>query len=234
MRINKYLAEAGIASRRKCDEMIKNGLVKVNGNIAMPGDDVTAEDLVVCDGKPVGKPDSFEYYMTNKPKGYVCTVSDEKGRKTVMDLLPPLQKKRIYPIGRLDYDSEGLLLLTNDGELTYKLTHPVNQITKTYSVKTAGYVDDKSLNALRNGAYVDGRKLNKCRIEIIERHKDFSRFYVTVTEGRNREIRKMFETVHAEVTFLKRIKIGELKLSGLNRGEVRKLRPAEIAYLKSL
>ena len=93
MRINKYLAEAGIASRRKCDEMIKNGLVKVNGNIAMPGDDVTAEDLVVCDGKPVGKPDSFEYYMMNKPKGYVCTVSDEKGRKTVMDLLPPLQKK---------------------------------------------------------------------------------------------------------------------------------------------
>ncbi len=234
MRINKYLAEAGVASRRKCDEMIQNGLVKINGNVAKLGDDVDVEnDLVVCDGKVVGKPDSFDYYMMNKPKGYVCTVSDEKERKTVMELLPSTHK-RLYPIGRLDYDSEGLLLFTNDGELTYKLTHPVNRITKTYSVKIEGFIDDKSLNALRNGVYVDGRKLNKCKIEIIERNKEFSKFYVTVTEGRNREIRKMFETVHKNVVFLKRIKIGELKLSGLNRGEVRKLRPDEIAYLMKL
>ena len=168
----------------------------------------------------------------NKPKGYVCTVKDDKGRKTVMDLLPK-NTARIFPVGRLDYDSEGLLLFTNDGELANRLTHPSSEIPKTYLVKIEGNIDEKTLITLRNGVVIDGKKTNKCGMKVVDECKDFAKMHVTITEGRNREIRKMFEAVGKNVDFLKRIKIGDLKLQGLNRGEVRKLTPEEIYYLQN-
>lgn len=234
MRINKFLADCGIASRRGADKLIENGLVKINGKIASLGDEVDPfEDLVICDGKTVGKAKKVEYYIMNKPKGYVCTVKDDKGRKTVMDLLP-FTDKRLFPVGRLDYDTEGLLLLTNDGDLTLRLTHPRNEIPKTYLVKTEKPVTDEQLSKLRAGVYIDGVKTKKTTIRIVENNKEYTKLHVTITEGKNRQVRKMFETVGNFVDFLKRIKIGDLTLRGLNRGEVRKLTAEEINYLKNL
>ena len=171
--------------------------------------------------------------LFRSPKGYICSVKDDKGRKTVMDLVPP-NVKRVFPVGRLDYDSEGLLILTNDGELTFKLTHPRNEIPKTYLVKTEKPVSEKDLNLLRSGVVIDGKKTKKCSVKFIENTKIGSKLHITITEGRNRQIRKMIECIGNSVDFLKRIKIGDLTLTGLNRGEIRKLTPQEIEYLKML
>ncbi len=233
MRINKFLAECGVASRRAADKMIENGEVKINGNPCSVGDTVSEGDHVTVNGKTVSTVKKYEYYMMNKPKGYVCTVKDDKGRKTVMDLLPP-NVKRVFPIGRLDYDSEGLLLFTNDGELTYRLTHPKNEIPKTYLVKLEGKISDDALHKVRTGVWIDGRKTGRCNIKIVEELRDAVKLHITITEGRNRQIRKMFESVGKEVKFLKRIKIGDLTLKGLNRGEVKKLTAPEIDYLMNL
>lgn len=231
MRINKYLAESGICSRRAADKLILDGVVKKNGKTCAIGEDVDViADKITLDGKPVGIAKNFEYYIMNKPKGYVCTVKDDKDRKTVMELLPK-NITRVFPVGRLDYDSEGLLLFTNDGDLAYKLTHPKNEVPKTYLVKTEKPVTDKALAALRSGVVIDGVKTKKCNVSLIETTKKGSRLNITITEGRNRQIRKMFEAVDNSVDFLKRIKIGDLRLTGLNRGETRKLTKEEINYL---
>ena len=161
MRVNKFLAYSGVASRRGADQLIKDGVVKINGRICSPGDEVETGDTVTVNGKPVNVVKKYDYYIMNKPKGYVCTVKDDKGRKTVMDLLPQ-SAKRLFPVGRLDYDTEGLLLLTNDGDLTYKLTHPKNEVPKTYMVKTEKPVSDDDLIKLRAGVYIDGVKTKKC------------------------------------------------------------------------
>lgn len=234
MRINKFIADSGIASRRTSDKLIQDGLVRVNGKIAKLGDEVDEfNDHVVVDGKTISTIKKYDYYIMNKPKGYLCTVKDDKGRKTVMDLLPP-NIKRLFPVGRLDYDSEGLLILTNDGALTFKLTHPKNEVPKTYLVKTEKPVKNEDIIKLRAGVYIDGIKTKKCNIKVIETNKDFTKLHITITEGRNREIRKMFETVGNNVDFLKRIKIGDLMLTGLNRGEVRPLTDLEVEYLLNL
>ncbi len=234
MRINKYLAECGIASRRGCDEIIKEKRVKVNGRNCDLGTDVDENnDNVTVDGKKVTRAKKFEYYIMNKPKGCVCTVKDDKDRKTVMDYLPK-NTARIFPVGRLDYDSEGLLIFTNDGDLANRLTHPSSEIPKTYLVRIEGTIDDKSLIALRNGIVIDGQKTNKSNIKVIEESKDYTKLNVTITEGKNREIRKMFEAVGKNVAFLKRIKIGDLRLTGLDRGEVRKLTKEEVYYLQNV
>lgn len=233
MRINKYLAECGVASRRASDQLILDGVVKINGKICDLGDEVSNDDTVTVHGKPVKKIKKYDYYIMNKPKGYVCTVKDDKGRKTVMDLLPK-NVERLFPVGRLDYDTEGLLILTNDGDLTFKLTHPKNEVTKTYLVKTEKPVTEQDLAKLRSGVYIDGVKTSKCKIRLIETTKIGSELHVTISEGKNRQVRKMFEAVGNSVAFLKRIKIGDLALSGLNRGEVRKLSPAEIDYLLNI
>ena len=231
MRINKYLAESGVCSRRAADNLIAEGVVKKNGKVCSVGEDVDiVNDKITVSGKPVSIVKNFEYYVMNKPKAYVCTVKDDKDRKTVMDLLPK-NITRVYPVGRLDYDSEGLLIFTNDGDLAYKLTHPKNEIPKTYLVKTEKPVSDKDVAALRAGVTVDGVRTKKCNVTLIETNKTGSKLHVTITEGRNRQVRKMFEAVGNSVDFLKRIKIGDLKLTGLNRGETRKLTPAEINYL---
>ena len=234
MRINKYLAESGICSRRSADKLILEGVVKINGKICSLGQEVDEfSDSVTVNGKKITPVTNYEYYIMNKPKGYVCTVKDDKERKTVMDLLPP-NLKRIVPVGRLDYDSEGLLLFTNDGELTFKLTHPKNEIPKTYLVRTEKPVSEKDLSELRSGVIVDGEKTKKCKINVIESTKTGTKLHITITEGKNRQIRKMLKAVNNNVDFLKRIKIGDLALTGLNRGEIRKLSPKEIEYLRML
>ena len=230
MRINKFLAECGICSRRAADKLIEDGAVKINGRVCSVGDDVSADDSVTVKGKKVGTVKKYDYYIMNKPKGYITSVKDDKGRKTVMDLMPS-GEKRLFPVGRLDYDTEGLLIITNDGELTYRLTHPKNEVPKTYLVKTEKAITDEELSKLRGGVYIDGVKTKKCNVHVIENKKEYAKLHITITEGRNRQVRKMFEAVGQSVAFLKRIKIGELTLSGLDRGEVRKLSPAEIEYL---
>lgn len=234
MRINKFLAEQGVASRRGSDRLIFEGRVKINGRLAVAGDNVEPSDTVELDGKLLSHKVKYEYYLLNKPKGYVCTVSDEKDRKTVMQLLPE-GAGRVYPVGRLDYETEGLLILTNDGDLAYRLTAPQNEIPKTYLVKIEGTIALSELNRLRSGVEIEkGVVTKKCRINIVETDKNFTKLHVVLTEGKNREIRKMFEVIGKHITFLKRIKIGDLTLSGLDRGKVRKLTPEEIYYLQNL
>lgn len=232
MRINKYLAAAGVASRRECDKLISDGKVKINGRVAELGTEVGGEDEVFVNGNKVTIKKN-EYYLLNKPKGYICSVSDDKGRKTVMDLMPQ-GAGRIYPVGRLDYDSEGLLIMTTDGELAQKLTHPSNEVPKTYLVKVEGTVTETALNPIRSGIEIDGYVTKKCKAHIVETNKAYTKIHITITEGKNREIRKMFAAIGKEVMLLKRIKIGEISLRGLDRGSYRKLTVQEIAYLNSL
>ena len=234
MRINKYLAACGVASRRACDKLITDGKVSINGKRAELGTDVNEKkDKVTVDGVPVTLREEHEYFIMNKPKGYVCTVKDDKGRKTVMELLPE-EAGRVYPVGRLDYDTEGLLLFTVDGDLAFRITHPRNEITKTYLVKVEGSIGDNELNRLRAGVELDGKRTNKSVVKVIETDKAFTRLHVTVSEGRYHLVRRMFEAVGKEVVFLKRIKIGELSLGSLERGKVRRLHADEIFYLKNI
>ena len=233
MRLNKFLAACGIASRRDCDKLIAEGKVCVNGKAAVLGIDVSDSDCVTVDGRQVTLKKN-EYYLLNKPKGYLSTVSDEKGRKTVLDLMP-YTVGRIYPVGRLDYDSEGLLILTTDGELAQRLTHPSNEVPKTYLVKIEGTLKESDLNPLRSGIEIDGGYVTKkCKAHIVETNKQYTKIHMTITEGKNREIRKMFAAIGREVVLLKRIKVGELTLRGLDRGSWRKLSRQEVEYLMSL
>ncbi|MBR2971178.1 MAG: rRNA pseudouridine synthase [Clostridia bacterium] len=232
MRINKYLAECGLASRRKCEAFVTEGRVKLNGKLVTSlATEVDSRDTVTVDGEKVQPIKKHVYLVMNKPKGYVCTASDEFGRKTVLDLIKD-KKERIFPVGRLDYDTEGLLLLTTDGDLANRLTHPRNEITKTYSAKVEGEVDEELIERLRGGVILDGVKTKKCKIKLVEFKDGLSRFEVVISEGRNRQVRRMFESINKEVVFLKRVAIGDLKLSGLNRGEYRALTPDEVNYLK--
>lgn len=232
MRINKFLAAAGVASRRECDKLIADGKVKVNGKIAALGLEVNESDEVFVEDRKVVIQKN-EYYILNKPKGYICSVFDDKGRKTVMDLMPA-NVGRIYPVGRLDYDSEGLLILTTDGELAQKLTHPSNEIPKTYLVKVEGTLTEAALNPIRSGIEIDGYLTKKCKAHIVETNKAYTKIHITITEGKNREVRKMFAAIGKEVQLLKRIKVGELTLRGLDRGAYRKLSKQEVEYLNSL
>ena len=234
MRINKFLAENGIASRRHADEMVSAGRIKINGQTALLGADVQDGDEVLLDDKPIARAEKkLEYYIMNKPKGILCTVSDDRGRKTVMNLLPA-GAGRVFPVGRLDYATEGLLLLTNDGELAYRLTSPKNEIPKTYLVRVEGTMSEKDLNRIRSGIDLVGVLTKKCKAHIVETNKAYTKIHITITEGKNRQIRRMFEAIGRNVDFLKRIKIGELTLRGLDRGEVRSLNDEEISYLKNL
>ena len=234
MRINKYLALSGIASRRSADELIEQKKVKINGKTAEHGAEVDENsDIVTVDNKIAKISFDYKYVMLNKPKGYVTTVSDDKGRKTVMDLIK-MENVRLHPVGRLDYDTEGLLILTNDGDLTYSLTHPKNEVGKTYVVKVDGEIADEKLNALRRGIETGDNRYGKSYIKVLNKTQNQTKLEITIFEGKNRQIRKMLSAIGKEVKFLKRIKIGNLKLTGLNRGEFRHLTKLEINYIKSL
>ena len=232
MRINKFLAEKGIASRRHADEMISAGRVKINGQIATLGASVEDGDEVMVDDALVSMEETkLEYYIMNKPKGVVCTVADDRGRKTVMDLLPD-GVGRVFPVGRLDYATEGLLILTNDGDLAFRLTHPTAEIPKTYMARIEGTMTEKDLNPIRSGVELDGVLTKKCKAHIVETNKAYTKVHITITEGKNRQVRRMFEAIGKTVSLLRRVNIGKLKLTGLDRGKVRKLTEEEVAYLK--
>ncbi len=234
MRINKFLAEKGIASRRHADEMITAGRIKINGAVATLGANVEEKDVVYVDDTPISNEEKTEkFYIMNKPKGVVCTVSDDRGRKTVMDFLPS-DAGRVFPVGRLDYETEGLLILTNDGDTAFRLTHPTSEIPKTYMARIEGTMTEKDLNRIRSGIELDGVMTKKCKAHIVETNKAYTKVHITITEGKNRQVRRMFEAIGRNVEFLKRVSIGNLKLTGLDRGEVRKLTDMEIAYLKGL
>ncbi len=234
MRINKFLADKGIASRRHADEMIAAGRVTVNGVEANLGASVEEGDVVAVDGRVIETLEKKEeYYLMNKPKGVVCTVSDDRGRKTVMDLLPE-GVGRVFPVGRLDYSTEGLLILTNDGDLAYRLTHPMTEIPKTYMAKIEGTLTEKDLNPIRSGVELDGVLTKKCKAHIVETNKAYTKVHITITEGRNRQVRRMFESIGKTVELLRRVSIGQLKLTGLDRGKIRPLTEQEVLYLKGL
>ncbi len=232
MRINKFLAQAGVGSRRACDKIIEDNRVTINGKLAKLGDEVGEADIVTLDGKNLSLKTDYVYYIMNKPKGYICSVADEKGRKTVMELLPE-GSERVYPVGRLDYDTEGLLILTNDGDLAFRLTHPSNEVPKTYSVKVEGIMTLPQLNKLRTGVELDGVMTRKASVKITETNKEYTKLSITIKEGKNRQVRRMFEAVGKNVTFLKRVKVGELTLRGVDRGSVRHLTADEVYYLKN-
>jgi 23S rRNA pseudouridine2605 synthase len=234
MRINKFLADKGIASRRHADEMIANGRVKINGQTATLGATVEETDEVLVDDVIVSQTEKKEeYYIMNKPKGVICTVSDDRGRKTVMDYLPETAG-RVFPVGRLDYETEGLLILTNDGDTAFRLTHPTSEVPKTYLARIEGTMTEKDLNRIRSGVELDGVLTKKCKAHIVETNKAYTKVHITITEGRNRQVRRMFEAIGRTVEFLKRIQIGKLTLTGLDRGEVRKLTDLEVNYLQNL
>ena len=234
MRINKYLSSCGLGSRRKCEEFVLAGRVSCNGKIVTDlGFSVSEKDKITVDGKQVSAVSEFSYVMLHKPKGVITSMSDEHGRKTVVDIMPE-EYKKLKPVGRLDYDSEGLLLMTNDGDLAYVLTHPSHEITKTYVVRVEGAVKESQLACIRAGVVIDGVRLSKCKVKVTELLEKDTKLEVVISEGKNRQVRKMFDAVGLNVVFLKRTKIGELRLGGLTRGTCRPLTSQEVAYLKSL
>ena len=236
MRINKYIAEAGVASRRNADQLIKDGKVSVNGKkISECGVDINVEnDVVYVDGVRITPIRRYTYIMFNKPKGCITTAQDEFGRKTVFDYLEQYEGKGLFPVGRLDYDSEGLLLLTNDGALAQVLTHPSYEVPKTYLVKIEGTIADDELKKIRAGVKsLDGVRYAPAKVFVKEQKDNFTKLEITVTEGKNREVRKIFEAVGKNVVFLCRKKIGDLALGGLTRGTARYLSDKEVAYLKA-
>lgn len=234
MRINKYLADCGVASRRKCDELIAQGKVKVNGKVVRElGLDIKHTDIVLFENRAVRPSVKRVYYKLHKPKGYVTTASDEKGRKTVVELMRKVQE-RIYPIGRLDYDTEGLLILTNDGDITNILTHPKNNVKKTYIASVEGDITPADIKQITKGVDIGGYITQPCSAQILDKDEKFTRVEIIIAEGKNHQVKKMFEAVGKTVAFLKRISIGEIKLGGLSRGEYKALTTKEIAYLKSL
>lgn len=235
MRINKYLASTGLASRRKCEEYVLAERVSVNGKVIVDlAFDVSENDEVKVDGKLVTLPEEYTYLMMHKPKGYLTTVTDDRDRKTVMDLLPK-EFKMLRPIGRLDYNSEGLLLFSNDGNVAQKIMRPNKKVVKTYSVKVEGEVTKEDADQMMKGVeLIDGTKFKECVVSIVEVKDRKTKLEVQITEGKNREIRKIFDKFGYNVIFLKRVSIGQIKLGGLTRGTCRLLKPKEIQYLKSL
>jgi pseudouridine synthase len=237
-RLQKLLARAGIASRRACEQLILDGRISVNKTVVMtlPVMVDAEHDVVSIDNKFVNlSPERKIYLLMNKPKGVVCTAKDEKGRKTVLDLLPPAAThQRVFPVGRLDKESQGLLLLTNDGDLTKKLTHPRYGIERVYIAEVAGRADGTTVDALINGIWLSEGKAKANRVKIIKRGSERSLLEITLNEGKNREVRRMLAKLSLPVKKLTRIRYGSLLLQGAGIGKVRKLTTAEIKVLKEV
>ncbi len=228
MRLQKYLALSGVASRRAAEQIITDGRVTVNGEkITELGTKVTEGDKVCVDGAPVKPEGKKMYIMLNKPVGYVTTVSDEQGRPTVMDLLGDVNA-RVYPVGRLDFNTEGLLLLSNDGDFTYKVTHPKHKLDKTYEVLVTGKAKANAIRLLESGVVIDGRKTAPAKVDVAEAGKGSAVLTITIHEGRNRQVRKMCSAVGFKVLGLRRIFEGGLSLGNLPIGKWRHLSVAEI------
>lgn len=234
IRLQKYLADAGIASRRASEKLIEEGKIKVNGQvITTQGVKINPLlDLVEYMGKRVQIQGTLTYYMLNKPVRCVTTASDEKNRKTVLDIVKV--KERVFPIGRLDYMSSGLLLLTNDGDLTYKLTHPKHNIDKKYVAIIEPKITQDKINILSKGVDLGLFKTSPCKIKLLRENDTCQTYEVMIHEGKNRQVRRMFEYVQAKVIKLKRVSIGKLQIGDLRVGQYRVLTKEEIKYLKNL
>lgn len=234
-RLQKVIANLGYCSRRKAEELIKGGKVLVNGNIVKElGTKVKNSDTIEVEGNILDNNKNYEYYILNKPRGVVTTTNDEHGRKTVIDLIDT--STRIYPIGRLDYDTTGLLLLTNDGELANKLMHPSFKIDKTYIAKIEGIISSISIKKLRSGVVIDGYKTRPARVKVksIDKKTNKSIVEITISEGKNHQVKKMFEAVGHQVLKLKREKYAIFDIKDLKVGEYRKLTFKEVSILYSL
>jgi len=231
-RLQKVIAQAGYCSRRKAEELIDKGKVKVNGEIIKEqGVKVNTSDFIEVEGNPLNKIEDKVYYLLNKPRGVVATSSDEKGRKTVVDLIKT--NKRIYPVGRLDYDTTGLIILTNDGELTNYLIHPKNNVEKVYVAKIKGLITKEQLKRLCNGVIIDGKKTSKAKAKIlkIDKKTNTSVVQLIIHEGKNHQVKKMFEAIGYDVLKLKRESIAFLTLDGIKSGDYRELSIKEVKKL---
>lgn len=233
IKVQKYFSDCGVMSRRAAEEAIKKGLVRVNGEVVSEGERIIpGVDLVEYNGVPViPSADKKTYVLLNKPRGFVTTLSDEKGRRTVAELVASVGT-RIYPVGRLDMDSDGLLLFTDDGELTNKLTHPRHEIPKIYHVTVSGKVSREKIDALSSPMIIDGYKILPVKTRVIDEGVSSSTLEMTLYEGRNRQIRKMCQQQNLKITRLCRVAIGNIRLGSLALGKWRYLTPEEIAYLK--
>ena len=231
--LQKFLAQCSVGSRRKSQKIIEEGRVKLNGKPAKLGDRVNVlEDSVFLDGKKLELNNSERYYiMLNKPRGFVTTMSDEKGRKCVADLVKDIPA-RVYPVGRLDRDSEGLLIMTNDGDFANNMIHPSKNIWKTYRVTVRPSISEDQLTALCVGMKIDSKPTEPARVNVLTQEKGRVVLEISIKEGRNRQIRKMCETVGLEVARLKRISIGTLKLGMLSPGKWRNLTKDELKLFK--
>jgi 23S rRNA pseudouridine2605 synthase len=234
IRIQKMIADSGCCSRRKAEALISQGRVKLNGRPVKLGDKCGFKDIITIDGERIALPrkKNFMYIMLNKPRGYVTTVSDELERRCVMDLLEDVPE-RVYPVGRLDRNSEGLLLFTNDGEFANNIMHPSRHISKTYRVTVRPDINDDQLVALSEGVEIDGRKTLPANVVVKEKQAGRVVLLITIKEGRNRQIRKMCEAVGLEVARLRRISIGPLKLGMLKPGTYRELTAEELRAIRN-
>lgn len=230
-RLQKYMASCGIASRRKCEELILSGRVKVNGNVISElGYKVSQDDKVYLDEKVIFPEINKVYIALNKPTGYVSTVSDERGRKTILDLIDV--NERIYPIGRLDYDTSGLILLTNDGDIYNKIIHPREEKVKVYVAEIKGILSQSEIKSFNNGLDIGYYITAPAKIKIIKTHENTSEVEIIIHEGKNRQIRRMCEKINHKVIKLKRISVGKIFLGNLKEGKWRYLSQDEISYLK--
>lgn len=229
MRINKYIALSGFCSRRKADELIDIGRVAINKNVAKKGDEVRENDIVRIDGERVRvKLDQYEYYILNKPKRVICSNEDKFGRVTAVSLIN--SNKRLFTYGRLDYLTEGLIIVSNDGDLYNKIMHPRQKLYKSYIATIDKEITEDHLEALSHGVVIDGVKTAPAKVKVLTK----TEVRIAIFEGRNRQIRKMFEVLGYFVKSLKRVKVGELTLKNLEVGKYRKLTKDEIEYLKKL
>ena len=232
-RLQKAIAQAGIASRRKAEELIKDGKVKVNGEVIKElGTKVSESDKVEVNNKPIEK-ETKEYYLLNKPRGVITTTNDEHGRKTVTDLIET--SARIYPVGRLDYDTTGAILLTNDGEFANILMHPSNKIDKVYLAKLEGIIKGEQINALKNGVMLDDVLVKASRVKLkkVNQENSTSMVEITIHEGKNHQVKRMFESVGFHVEKLTRERIGIFDINNLKSGQYRKLTPKEVQIVYS-
>ena len=234
-RISKVIANSGYISRRGADELIAKGKVLVNGEVATLGQKVDGNDIITIDGKIIERTNgNYEYYILNKPRGVISTSSDEKGRKTVTDII--LTKTRIYPVGRLDYDTTGALILTNDGELTNKLIHPKNKVDKVYLAKVKGIILVNDLKKLEKGVKIDNYTTSPAKVKLksFDRKTNTSLVLVTIHEGHNHQVKKMFETIGFDVVKLTRLSFAGIDVKSLKSGEYRKLSLKEVQRLYGL
>jgi len=235
-RLQKIIAQAGICSRRKAEELITQGRVTVNGKIITElGYKADISDKIAVDNKPIFKKEKLIYLVLNKPRNTVTTVKDDRGRKTVIDCIENVNK-RIYPVGRLDYDTTGVLLLTNDGDLANKLTHPSSEIDKVYIATIKGKIEKEDLETLENGVVIDNKKTSPCKAVLNKYNKDKDKSIVelTIHEGRNHQVKKMFEAINKEVIKLHRDTFAGISSKGLYEGQSRRLTEKEVKELKKL